>query len=322
MSYCGKDLFLSIWSPDPIILLQFGAKDPVGLANHEIWRFITPVFVHIGIIHFLFNSFALYIIGFQLECVLGPIWFLVIYLASGIFGNITSSLFTVSVSAGASGALFGLLGAGYYLERVIGQRFKEITGRKAPRGIYFGMVLLNIAFGFLIPGIDNAAHIGGLIAGITLTVAMINVRPNHLRTARRPLGIAVVALLLIATGVGAYIGSSKTYISSKIESIADEKSDALIAAGDTANYQSVEAIQANELYSQAIAILPDNMDLRFKRGRFLMFAGDYNLALHDLRIAALDDKLNEMFESFILELEKRSKRQEAWQVRRLLEHSK
>ena len=317
MSY----LSYSIWLPDQHVLLQFGAKDPVGLANKELWRFVTPVFVHIGIMHFLFNSFALYVIGYQLECVLGTAWFLLIYLLSGIMGNIASSIFTVAVSAGASGALFGLLGSGYYLERAIGQRFSEITGRKSPRGVYFGMVLLNIAFGFLIPGIDNAAHLGGLAAGVILTMAMINIRPNRLRVGKKYIGITLIVLLGGVSLIGMALGTSERFIVQRLTGVAEEKASILLKAGDKADYDSSDAIQAYQYYSQAIAVDPNNATLRFNRGKFLLFSGEIKLAVHDLRIAALDGALKQPFEDLIFDLKQSGKMGEAWQIRRLIKHN-
>lgn len=192
---------MTIFVPETEVLIDMGAKYILGLVNGEYWRFISPMFVHIGIIHFLFNSFGLYIIGPQLEELFGRRWFLAIYLGAGICGNVCSAATNLAVSAGASGALFGLLGAGYYLERIVRKKIEQHTGHKVRRGMFGMLVVINIVIGILVPGIDNAAHIGGLIAGIAIASARVYWSINRTRS------LAIITLL-VTVNLGLMVLSS------------------------------------------------------------------------------------------------------------------
>lgn len=154
-------------SNDVNTLLTFGANFAPLVKAGEIWRLITCAFLHIGIVHLLMNMYALYVIGTQLENFIGKRKFLFIYFISALAGSLLSVVTSSSVSAGASGAIFGLLGSllyfGYYYRAYIGNvLIKQILP----------VVLVNLALGFMISGIDNAAHIGGLVAGVFATMAL------------------------------------------------------------------------------------------------------------------------------------------------------
>lgn len=154
-------------SEDAYTLIKFGANVPEYIKAGEYYRLLTSAFLHIGVFHLLCNNYALYIIGSQLESFLGKTKFLIVYLVSAICGNLMSLLFTTGISAGASGAIFGLLGSllyfGYYYRVYLGNL---IHSQIIP------VILLNLCIGFLTPGIDNAAHIGGLIDGVLSTMAV------------------------------------------------------------------------------------------------------------------------------------------------------
>ena len=292
----------SLFMPDTESLLAFGAKDAVSLAHGEWWRFVTPMFIHIGIVHFAVNSYMLYVIGYQLERLLGGGWFLLVYLAAGLGGNIASSVFSMAMSAGASGALFGLLGAGLYLERSIGRRIMEITGQRPRNRAYFLTVVINLAFGFLVPFIDNSAHLGGLVTGGLLTFAMVSLRPNTLRTPSRKVGVTVIALLVAAAAVGAYFGTNPTYLGSRAERAA-------VNAGEPA--------ERVFHYDQAIAIRPDRADLRLDRARVYFFAGEVNHGYHDVRGAIDAGATPEQLTRLSEDLAARGMITEAWQIQRM-----
>jgi membrane associated rhomboid family serine protease len=264
MSWKSGSLFL----PTREVLLEFGAKDPAGLVNGEYWRFLTPVFVHIGIIHFFFNSLGLYYIGYQLERMLGRRWFLVVYLAAGIAGNIASAVTTVVMSAGASGALFGLLGSGYVLERIIGRHIEAITGRRPRRRIYASMVVVNIVFGLLIPGIDNAAHMGGLVTGSVLTWAMLHIRPNRLQSTNKPRAWATIGALLAVCVVGAIRSVDGPAVIRRLEVAAE-------------SVQSAE--QGVYFLDQALRIVPGDRHLLIERVKFVLMSSDPKSAIPDLQ---------------------------------------
>lgn len=156
-------------SNDVATLLKFGANLGELVRAGELYRLITSAFIHIGIIHLLVNCYSLYVIGPQLESFLGKWKFLAIYLLSAIAGNLLSISFgsSLKISAGASGAIFGLLGSLVYF----GYHYRVYLGTVL-RSQIIPIILLNLLVGFMSPGIDNAAHIGGLIGGVFTTMAL------------------------------------------------------------------------------------------------------------------------------------------------------
>lgn len=154
-------------SDDALTLLKFGASVPNLIREGEYYRLLTSAFLHIGFLHFLFNNYALYVIGSQLESFFGKTKYLIIYLGSAIFGNLMSLLFTNSISAGASGAIFGLLGALLYF----GYHYRVYLGTVVKSQI-IPLIIINLGIGFAMSGVNNAAHIGGLIGGCLLAMTV------------------------------------------------------------------------------------------------------------------------------------------------------
>lgn len=151
-------------STHPLVLLRFGALESTLLAHGEWWRLITPVFLHIGITHFLFNSFSLYLLGPQLEWLFGRWRFIILYLLTGVMGNLaTVYLGTAGISAGASGAIYGLLGVYVYLFLFRRGSMDPDTGK----GL-LALVGINLVISIITPTINLTAHLGGLIAGFLL----------------------------------------------------------------------------------------------------------------------------------------------------------
>ena len=142
---------------------------PAILYDQEYYRMFTSMFMHFGFEHLLNNMVSLLIIGKYVEPLVGKVKFLLIYLLSGIGGNVLSfflETYTMdyAVSAGASGAVFGLTGSLLCLVLLNRGRIGTIT----KQGMIF-MVVLSLYNGFSSPGVDNAAHVGGLVAGFLLT---------------------------------------------------------------------------------------------------------------------------------------------------------
>ena len=134
----------------------------------QFYRFLTGIFLHGGLLHLLCNSYSLYIIGSQIESYLGRIKYLVIFFFSALCGSLLSITLSGGVgSIGASGAIFGLMGAmlyfGYYYRVFLGNVVKSQL---------LPVIALNLFLGFIAPGIDNWAHIGGLIGGVLITIAL------------------------------------------------------------------------------------------------------------------------------------------------------
>ena len=133
----------------------------------EIWRLVTHIFLHGSLMHILLNMYSLFILGNQIETLLGKVKFFVIFMISGICGGLLSAVLNDVASVGASGAIFGLMGAmlcfGYHYRTYIGDALKRQI---------LPVIILNLVIGFMSTGIDNFAHIGGLIGGIFCTMAL------------------------------------------------------------------------------------------------------------------------------------------------------
>lgn len=155
-------------STDNYTLLVFGANVDTLTKDGDYYRLFTSMFLHIGILHLLCNMYSLYIIGKEVENVFGKVKYLIIYLLSGIAGSILSLAFNHNtICAGASGAIFGLLGALLYF----GYYYRTYLGATLTRSI-IPVIVLNLIIGFTSSGIDNAAHIGGLVGGILIAMAV------------------------------------------------------------------------------------------------------------------------------------------------------
>ena len=134
----------------------------------EYYRLISSAFVHANLAHLLFNMYALWIIGMQLESFIGKWRFLVVYLFSAVCGSLLSVVVTPdALSVGASGAIFGLLGALLYF----GYHYRVYLGTVIKSQI-IPLIIINLILGFMVPGIDNAAHIGGLIGGALMMIGV------------------------------------------------------------------------------------------------------------------------------------------------------
>lgn len=154
-------------SNDSYTLLLFGANYGPLVQDGQIWRLLTSAFLHIGIIHLIVNMYSLLVIGTQVETYIGKWKFLLIYIVSAISGSLLSIIFGTHISAGASGAVFGLMGSllyfGYHYRLYLNEALKNQI---------IPLIIINLMIGFMSSGIDNAAHIGGLIGGYLATMAV------------------------------------------------------------------------------------------------------------------------------------------------------
>jgi membrane associated rhomboid family serine protease len=145
-------------------LLAAGAMIPVLVAQGEWYRLVTAMFLHIGLFHLLLNCFAIYVFGGLVEQALGSARFLAIYLATGFAGSAASFAFgdPARAAVGASGAVFGLLGAWL----VFNLRRRSLMLGRANVQWALMLIGINLVFGLIIPRIDWLAHAGGLVAGV------------------------------------------------------------------------------------------------------------------------------------------------------------
>jgi rhomboid protease GluP len=191
-------------------LLLMGAKINAFILQGQIWRLITPVLLHGSILHIGFNMYALYSIGPVLEKKYSPLSFITLYLISGLWGNILSFLFSQSASLGASSAIFGLIAAqGVYIYKnrfLLGQSARPLLTN------IIMVIAINLVLG-LSSGIDNWAHLGGLLGGLfyawfagptygvesTITLGNVIIRqPKN----PRMITMAAIAIAALLTAVG------------------------------------------------------------------------------------------------------------------------
>lgn len=151
-------------------LVKYGAFfPPYIVAYNEYYRFITSIFIHIGFSHIFFNGYALYIFGTQIERLMGANKYLLFFLLTGIGGNLATFFFNFpSISAGASGSLFGLFGAFLYLIR----HHSEMVTPEGRKSI-ISLLGINLVLTILVPSISITAHFGGLIIGYALSYVFI-----------------------------------------------------------------------------------------------------------------------------------------------------
>jgi len=150
------------------VLLRFGALErDLIVADGEWWRLVTAMFMHIGVSHFMYNGLSLYIFGTRLERHFGRAKFMLVYIVTGLVGNVAQIMFSDGLAAGASGAIYGLMGAALALTQ---------RTRKSVDGLNFYIMLIfiavGIAQGLMTPGIGNAAHIGGMLAGYVMGLVL------------------------------------------------------------------------------------------------------------------------------------------------------
>ncbi len=156
---------------DGAYMIQHGAVYlPLMESTGEFYQLFTSMFLHFGFQHLMNNMLMLLVMGIVLEPELGSVRYLILYIVSGLGGNLLSAGFEImtgdfSVSAGASGAIFGVVGGLIYLAILGRGRIGNLT----ERGLIF-LVLMNIYYGVTSTGVDNMAHIGGLIVGFIMAV--------------------------------------------------------------------------------------------------------------------------------------------------------
>ncbi len=156
-----------IFNMQDALINLFANYGPLVTENHQYYRLFTSMFMHANFLHIAFNMYALYLLGSQAEGFFGKTKFLTIYILSGLSGSLLSILLNQgAVSVGASGAIFGILGALLYF----GFNYRVYLGNTLIKEI-LPIILINLAFGFAITGVDNYAHIGGLVGGLTTAMA-------------------------------------------------------------------------------------------------------------------------------------------------------
>ncbi|MGH9524927.1 MAG: rhomboid family intramembrane serine protease [Terriglobales bacterium] len=269
----------SLMHPNAQQILRFGASfGPLTLGS-QWWRMLSAIFVHIGLVHLLINEWCLWDLGFMAEQLYGPRTFLAVYLLSGLTGTLVSVAYNPHiVSAGASGAIFGIAGA-----LITTLHFGHIPApRKALRASVISLIVFavfNLAYGFQKGGIDNGAHVGGLFAGLILGAVLsrdFTATPAHPRS-MHVWAIPLYAVLLFGATLGVRHANAPL--------VARSQAEERLARGDVkGGKQELEAlVREHPKYGDGWMALAE-LDLRLNLPKD---------AEHALKMAAEADPKNE-----------------------------
>ncbi len=238
------------------LLSIFGAKINSNIVNGEYWRLITPIFLHANLVHLLINCYSLYAVGVTVEKVFGHGRFAAIYFFAGILGNICSFMFSPNSAVGASGAIFGLLGALLYFGLERPALFKAYFG--------YGVIttiIINLFYGFSNSGIDNYAHMGGLLGGFLASGAVKASGAGKWYLSR----LLYVPLALAVAAGGLFYGFNSG------NNAALAGLDKIQAYLDNKNYGEAEKMAESIIIAE-----PLNRDIKSDAFRYLILAEAYS----------------------------------------------
>ena len=222
-------------------LIKWGANYGPLTFSGDWWRLFTSTFVHIGVMHIAFNMWALFTIGRLVERLFGNTLFLLIYIGAGILGSMTSVIVHPElVCAGASGAIFGLYGAllGFTVRQRGAIPMSVLTNL---RNSAIGFVGYNLFYGVL-PGIDNSAHLGGLVCGAVLGYVAAMPLDSQVRKT------SFISRMALTCGALALLISASIFVIQRSESYAYIQ---------FYNFYAAEEARANECYNDSIAQAKD-----------------------------------------------------------------
>ncbi|RWZ60076.1 rhomboid family intramembrane serine protease [Halobacillus fulvus] len=246
-------------------LIEYGAKYNPGIIDGEWWRIVSSMFLHIGMLHLFMNMLALFYLGTAVERIYGSIRFTGIYFLAGIFGGLASFMLNPHVAAGASGAIFGLFGALLYF----GVHHSQLFFRTMGWNLIF-VIGINVAFGLMVPQIDNGAHMGGLIGGF-IASALFSL-PDK-RNGKQQTAALFIYLVSIA-GMGV-LGYQSVFNGQQALSQVQETQEL---------NQQEEFEQVIKLTTEALEQPGDyEAELRFNRSYALIQQGEIDQATEDLK---------------------------------------
>jgi len=243
-------------------LIEMGAKYNPYILDGEWWRMVTSMFLHIGLLHLVMNMLAIYYLGTIVERIYGNMRFLFIYFLAGIGGGLASFAFSPSVSAGASGAIFGLFGALLFFGLIYKRIFLQTMGQSV-----IIILLINLVFGFSIQQIDMGAHIGGLLAGFIASGILYLPKKRNVKIQL----LTIFAYILLISALIIYGSSnnisSQSYQLMEIEELLSER-----------NYEEVI-----EVASHALELKGDmEAAILFQRSYAYIQLNEIDLAIEDL----------------------------------------
>ncbi|MFZ3262653.1 MAG: rhomboid family intramembrane serine protease [Terriglobales bacterium] len=256
-------------------LVRWGANFGPLTVSGQWWRLLTCVFIHGGLLHIAFNMWCLWDLGRLAESVYGHWTFAVVYLICGVGSSLASVWWNPTVlSVGASGAIFGIAGAlisSFYLGEFSLPR-AAVSGTLRSVVVFVGF---NLFFGGVVGGIDNAAHVGGLVMGLILGALIAKVAPMHDRIGRR-ISVLLVGAALVAGGV-TWLANSRAYL------VHGQRGVSWLTAGDTD-----EAIRELQ---KSVRARPQFVPAHTALAHAYIVKHDYDDAAAELmRVIALDPK--------------------------------
>ncbi|RSK27845.1 rhomboid family intramembrane serine protease [Bacillus sp. HMF5848] len=263
-------------STDVATLISFGAKyNPFILAG-EWWRFFTPIILHITFLHLFMNTLALFYLGIAVEKLYGNGRFLFIYLLAGFTGSVASFLFSPVVSAGASGAIYGLFGALLYFGVVYPSLFFRTMGLNL-----FFILGINLVFGLVVPVVDNAGHLGGLVGGF-LASAIVSLPKKSYKARQVTAFLMTIALI-----------SGSIWYGFTNKQASDWREVAQIAQ-EYANNRQYE--QAHKIINAQMPLSASDDRLFMMRGVVFIQEGQYDSAIIALQKAIeLNNTMHEVY---------------------------
>lgn len=257
VTYCLMIINIAIWLVMNIyariknidvsnLFIPFGAKENFSIMSGEYWRFITPIFLHADLEHLFANSLSLFVFGRIVEGMYGHKKFTFIYLAAGVIGNVASFMFSTYSGVGASGSIFGFFGALLYLWVENPAAFRRYFGNNI-----LIMIVINLAYGFASPGIDNFAHVGGLIGGF-LTSGIVKLKGVSNKLLGRSVFIAATIIVVI---LGLYYGFNNSR--NRDYYIERGKYKELVEMADSGKWK-----EAEKLGEEIINMRPERNDIK------------------------------------------------------------
>jgi rhomboid protease GluP len=259
MVFSGAHFF----APTTGDILAWGGCSSGTILHGEPWRLVTAMFVHFGIFHLLMNLYALYDLGKNLEKIIGKVRFLTVYLATGIFGGLVSQLWHLDsyiVEAGASGGVFGIIGA--LIALLTTKIFPEEVRTPYLKRI-LSMVALNLVYGMQ-GSVNMAAHMGGLISGFLLGYGLYLIMVHENRNPERTRGTLLLIPLITLFSVSVTLKQMKSSDFFKF--------DEIVAEMDAKNFQTPKD-DTEALHFFRTVVIPE-----WER-RSLLIAGAQNLQL-------------------------------------------
>lgn len=301
------------------LLEPFGAKSNALILSGQFWRFFTPMFLHAGIIHLALNCYSLYIVGTQVEKLFGHGRFAAIYFIAGFLGNVASFAFSSHNAVGASGAIFGLMGAMLYFAVKRPSLLKSSFGTNL-----ITTLVINLAYGYMNTSIDNYGHLGGLVGGY-ITTGIVYLNKEETRKDKLHKMLWILTLIIVTTGVLLYgfgntlnttvlkYESLKTYDSQQNWSEAEKTAEEIIALNPSDKYLKTQTLwsltraeAAQQKYAEGIQHAALLKEIDTESGSYLLgviyyYDGQFQKAKQELEAAkaagsSYNDSINTLLE--------------------------